>query len=671
MTWKSFVLAGFLIPGLLTAGLLAGAARAATFGQLEFSVPAGWTVKSSDAGATLTPSNLAAGEEVAVTLFPGKDFSGDFAAWFAQANKGIAGFTVVSRSSVESGKTGQGVPLLAQAVVFKNSAGQQIYMYYQAANPKGRVELLLYAASSLESFKKYQPQLTALTDSVNFVPTVASSEAAPKTNLPPVGQAVTGSSTLPALKAPKLAELLAQGFNPDKQPIPDEFHCYPQVNSDKYAQPVFSLQFLEGGRYRVPGGEGTYALSEKYGGSLNYVNFKSGPLLGTDESFILWKKKLGQSIELNNFPLKNGDTVDIYCYQRGLREAVARDLFRRKDPQPGKYPCRSTDGKNTDMGTLEILAGRQYRYKGEGGKYSVAVLRDQDSDYSGPKLEFVGGPLEDYFISYFEDQQGERELSFLKNGSCKIVVKPAMLPQFGADAAPAPPKSFGGLEGAYSKQRQQVMVGGGLEFVRDFYIFAKNGYVFTADPETSLGDADCSKTYPSGLPVCEVYSVKNGLITIGKDKPEKFERKGNTLVLDGDALEPLRAVDGLKLEGAYKSISVFTAVLGSGGGVFYNYLKFGKDGRFTRERTGGISITTTTDGTAFGETTGGVSSSSTRKNGGKYSFAANTLTLSYDDGRMEKLFAMLPQLGKNGKPDLEWLYLKGNDYFYQDPNKKE
>jgi len=659
MIFRTLILAGILV---------IGAARAATFGQLEYSVPAGWTAKINEAGVTLTPDGLAPGEEVGVTLFPGKDFAGDFAGWFAQANGGISGFTVTSRSSVEKGQSKGGVPLLAQAVVFKNSAGQQIYMYFQAANPKGRVELLVYAASSLPAFKKYQPQLSALTDSVKFVSATASSGNTPKIDAQATGQTGTGSSALPALKAPKLADLLSKGFNPEKQPIPDEFRCYPQVSSDKYAQPTFSLQFLEGGRYRVPGADGTYTL--KQDGSLSYVQFKTGPLLGTDDSYLQWKKKLGQSIELNNYPLKNDDTVDIYCYQRGAREAVARDLFRRKDPQVGKYPCRSTDGKNTDMGALEILAGRQYRFGGQVGKYSVAILRDQDTDYAGPKLEFVGGPLEDYYISYFEDEQGERELSFLKNGSCKIVVKPSVLPQFGPDKAPTPPKGSGGLEGAYSKQRQQMQAGGGLEFVRDFYIFSKNGYVFTADPDTSLADADCSKTYPSGLPVCEVYSVNNGLITIGKDKPEKLERKGNTLILDGDVLEPVRPVGDLVLKGEYKSTSIFTAVIGSGGGVFENYLRFGKDGRFTRERSGGISITTTTDGTAFGEATGGVSSSNTRKNGGKYGFAGNTLTLSYDDGRVEKLFAMLPQLGKDGKADLKWLYLKGNDYFYQDPNKK-
>ena len=145
---------------------------------------------------------------------------------------------------MDKGQSKGGVPLLAQAVVFKNSAGQQIYMYYQAANPKGRVELLLYAASSLEMFRKYQPQLTTLTDSVKFVPTVASSGNPTKTEAQAVG---TGSSTLPALKVPKLAELLAQGFNPQKQLIPDEFRCYPQVSSDQYQKLVFSIQMLEGG----------------------------------------------------------------------------------------------------------------------------------------------------------------------------------------------------------------------------------------------------------------------------------------------------------------------------------------------------------------------------------------------------------------------------------------
>ena len=97
-------------------------------------------------------------------------------------------------------------------------------------------------------------------------------------------------------------------------------------------------------------------------------------------------------------------------------------------------------------------------------------------------------------------------------------------------------------------------------------------------------------------------------------------------------------------------------------------LTFSKDGRFRREASGGVSITTTTTGNSFGDVTGGVASSSERQNGGSYTLSGNTLTLKYDDGRIEKKFAMLPQLGKDGKPDLEWLYL-GSDYFLQDPKK--
>ena len=85
------------------------------------------------------------------------------------------------------------------------------------------------------------------------------------------------AANLPTLKAPKLTDLLAQGFDPDKQPISDEFRCYPEISTDKYQQPVFALQMLSVGQYRAPGGNGNYTLEQD--GSLTRMYFKSG-LLG-------------------------------------------------------------------------------------------------------------------------------------------------------------------------------------------------------------------------------------------------------------------------------------------------------------------------------------------------------------------------------------------------------
>ncbi len=676
--------------GLLT--LSAGWAGAATFGDLTYTPPPGWTAQPSASTLSLKPPNLPAGEVALITLSKGTDFKGDFAAAFDQlSTTGPNGYTLQSRSKAVPDKDENGVPLLAQAAVFQNASGQTLYLYYVAANPPGRLEILVYTASSLATFQKYEPALSALASSVTFgtpkaggtattppptkppatkPPASTSNTPTPPTKTPPQ-TTQPGTQTAVSLPVPNLAKLVAGGFDPAKQPIPDEFSCYPDLRSDKYQTPVFKLQILNQTQYRVVTGKtasaGTFTTKK---GSVFYdMQFKTGPLASVDSATLFWgrDREYGQNIKLYRYPLKDDRTLNLECYQRGPRDALAQLGFRRKDPQAGKYACRSSDGKNTDQGTLEVLAERAYRYKGSGGKYSADILGDQTYDFSG--VDFAGGPLDDTHASYSEDDLGEREFSF-RAMKCLVVVKPTLPPRYGAGKAPAPPKGTGGLAGAYSLQRQQVQAGGGIQMVRDFYVFFKNGYVFTGDPDTSLADADCTRTFPNGLPICEVYKLSGGQITIGSDKPAAFQQKGSALSLDGDKLEPVRPIKDLKLAGDYKSTSVFSAPGGTGGGIFETVLKFGKDGRFRREASGGVSITTTTTGTSSGDVTGGVSSSSERQNGGKYTLSANTLTLSYDDGRVEKKFAMLPQLTKSGQPDTEWLYLGGDDYFLQKPGKK-
>lgn len=661
--------------GLLV--LTAGHAGADTFGDLTYTPPPGWTAQLSGDTLSFKPPNLAAGEVALVTLSKGKDFKGDFAAAFDRLSKtGPDGYTLLSRSMAAANKDENGVPLIAQVAVFKNAAGQALYLYYVAANPPGRLEVLIYTASSLPTFQKYQPAVAALADSVTFKGQKAGGAVPPPTSKPPVGTPKTPattpkpstptSGTPPAVRlpVPDLAKLVAGGFNPEKQPIPDEFSCYPELRSDKYQIPVFKLQILNQSQYRLVTGQtasaGTFTIRK----SDNFYEmvFRTGPLSGVDDATLFWGKdhEYGQNIKLYRYPLKDDSTVNLGCYQRGSRDALAQLKFRRKDPQVGKYACRSTEGKNTDQGALEVLADRAYRYRGGGGKYRADILGDQSEDFSG-------GPLDDSYASYSEDDLGERKFSF-RAMKCVVVVKPTLPPRYGAGQAPAPPRGAGGVAGAYSLYRQTY--NNGVQYVRDFYIFFKNGYVFTRDPETLLSDADCTRTWPNGLPACEVYSLGGGTITIGSDKPVLFQQKGGMLSLDGDKLEPVRPLGDLKLAGNYKSTSVFTAVGGTGGGIFETVLSFGKDGRFKREASGDVSITTTTTGTSAGDVTGGVASRSERQNGGKYTLSGNTLTLSYDDGRVEKKFAMLPQVIKSGQPDTEWLYLGGDNYFLEKPGKK-
>lgn len=190
--------------------------------------------------------------------------------------------------------------------------------------------------------------------------------------------------------------------------------------------------------------------------------------------------------------------------------------------------------------------------------------------------------------------------------------------------------------------------------------------MYTGDPETSLVDADCTRTLPSGLPLCEVYRLGNGTITIGTDKPVKWAKNAAGYKLDSSALSPVGPLGDLKLAGQYRSVTSFTAMVGTGGGLFEDLLTFRKDGTFSSRHSGGVSLTTTSDGSSSGSVTGGVYSSTDRRNSGTYSLSGNTLTLRYGDGRVEQMFAFLP----GSKPDLEWLYLGGSNYFLEKPGQK-
>ena len=146
----------------------------------------------------------------------------------------------------------------------------------------------------------------------------------------------------------------------------------------------------------------------------------------------------------------------------------------------------------------------------------------------------------------------------------------------------------------------------------------------------------------------------------------KWAKTAAGYVLDGSTLSPVRPLGDLKLAGQYKSVTSFTAMVGTGGGLFEDLLTFRKDGTFSNQHSGGVSLTTTSDGSSSGDVTGGVYSSTDRRNSGSYSLSGNTLTLSYGDGRTERMFAFLP----GNKPDLNWLYLDGSDYFLEKPGQK-
>ncbi|WP_216322222.1 hypothetical protein [Deinococcus aestuarii] len=640
----------------LLLALTAAWGGAQRLGDVSFTTPPGWTVQVEGGLATFTPDGGAA--QGVMVLLPPQTVSGDARKWFAArvaqlSNDG----EVLERSEVSSTQTASGTPLLVQAVSVRVARGTQ-QRFYTAVLSGGKATLAVLAVPGGDALKRFQPGLIALVNSVASPGQAASGAAAAR---PPAG----GKAPLPAVKPQNAAQFGAAGGDPESQVIPDEFRCY-QVKEGSGLTPELVVQILPGGKYRTSSGAGSFGVSKD--GSLRKTTWRGGPLNGA--SGYLNFGDHGQSFSLSDV----GETAQtsglrFECYQRGPMENLRLLQFRLKTPAPAPYPCVLSDGSGKSGGTLEILPGGAYRLGGQAGRVAVDFRSDQDEDWSD--LEFTGGPLEGAIGSYSEDESGVREVSvFRPKMSCRSVTKPTPIPRYGTAKAPAPPRGSGGLTGAYAAWSPDTLAimgyggcGGTLCWSTRF--FTKEGYVYTGEPEAGLDEADCSRTHPNGLPICEVYRVQAGKITFGGDKPETFRKEGRNLQIGGQTYEPMLPLQGVGLGGAYESKSFVGGGTSTTSGSFQRDLVFTPQGRFSLNRSGGVVSTATDTGTSLGNVIGGVAVTSKGGSGGTYRVTGYTLELTYAGGHVERKFAFaLPD--KSGKPDLGLLRIAGSTYTRQD-----
>jgi hypothetical protein len=470
------------------------------------------------------------------------------------------------------------------------------------------------------------------------------------------------ASKLPVMPPFDYTQFAKLKLNPEKEPIPDEYHCYPEIRGEKYATHLLTLQILPGRKYRAGIGSAVSEGNFKIDGYDLFIT--SGAFASKRKHFYTFNRKGGAEIWLYDLGSEENE-IDFRCYQRGGSEQIQQLNFKRKDPQPGSYPCVKTDGSNQSAGTLEILPNRRYKHQGSEGTYKVNITGKLSDDNSG--MDFNGGGLDGNSSFYEESEAGRQQYRFYRpDFECTRQVAPRPNPKFGPAKAPPVPGA-GGLEGRYFYGRTQV-----IDFNNnlpcqgicyDYLIFQKNGYVYSDDLEDTEGleDANCAKTYPSGFPVCETYTVKGNMLQVGLEKPEVFKRTKDGLEIDGDEWDVLEPLDGLKFNLAYYTQRIYGAIIGTGGGSSSTDLSLRKDGRFTRESSNSFFFGATDTGTSTGNITAGVGGSSSRSNNGSYKVYGNTIEFKYDDGRTIKLFMFLP----SGRKDLTFLHIGGSIYWEQ------
>lgn len=659
--WSRVVPVIRLLLSALLLALFGLQAQAAKVGSTTYVAPDGWTASVASGMATLAPSGgVSAG---LMLVIPDQKVSGEARTWFTATVKQLSSDGQVTDQSDVTATTSGGVTLLAAASTVKLAQTTQYRFYTARLSGTGTATVYVLVTPTLEAFKRYQTDYVSLIRSA--APATASGGAA--TGSSPAGGPLSGTKTaLPAVKPMNAAQFIAAGGNPEVAVIPDEFRCY-QEKGGSSLTPELTVQILSGGKYRTAYGSGSYTVRKD--SSLIKTDWTGGPLDGA-YGYLTFGND-GQTLSLRDVGEAQLDTaLRFECYQRGPRENRQLLEFRLRTPAAASYPCTLTDGSGKGGGTLEILAGGAYRLGGQGGWYSADFRSDQDQDWSS--LDFKGGLLDDTSGTYQEDAMGVRTLRISSpKRECMKVVKPTPIPRYGTAKAPAPPKGSGGLSGAYARWYPDPLAASGFGgcggLCWDVYVFDKSGYVYTHEPDQGLDEADCTRTHPNGLPVCEVYRVQGGQLVIGQDKPMTLAKSGAALKIGGDTYQPLLKLDGLKLNGAYESRSFVGGGTSTVSGAFQTNLTLTPQGRFSRERSGGVSATTTDTGTNLGTVTGGVTVSTERQNSGTYRVTGYTLELTYGDGHIERLFAYtLPD--RNGRPDLGLLRLGGSTYTI--PDKK-
>jgi hypothetical protein len=474
---------------------------------------------------------------------------------------------------------------------------------------------------------------------------------------------MTPSSKLPAVPAFDFVKFAKLGLNPEYDPIPDEYRCYARTPGDQYAKPQAMLQILMGRKYRFEFSGTIYDGSLVLEGGTSVV-FNSGVLVNQDKNYNKYNfdRQTGASINLYKLIIAD-QKLEFYCAQRGAKDQLEQLRYKRKDPQPGSFACAFADDGKPVGDPLEILPNRRYRTDGGEGSYRVDITGENNS-YS--KIEFLDGPIKGRGAHYQERDDGEQSFSLYNRPAIRCVrkVNPRPdLPVFGPNKAP-PGLGKGGLEGRFFLGRSQVSIGGftpcgGVCY--DFAFFQKDGYVYNDDAEDTGGleDINCSKTYPSGFPVCQAYSISGNMIKIGFEKPVPFKRVGKTVEIDGEEYGVLEGLDGLTFHGYYSSITgggTSNAVSTSGFTSSVD-LVLRKDGRFSRD----AANSTFASGSFLGETTFVAGSSNSRSNTGTYRVYGNTIEFKYEDGRVVKQFMFAPA----GRKDLEYLRIAGRLYWLE------
>jgi hypothetical protein len=486
------------------------------------------------------------------------------------------------------------------------------------------------------------------------------------------------ASTRPELSYPAARRV---GLNPEQDLLPVSFECYfvGEYAGDELRAmtptPDLRIGVSKDGRYAFTDGavkaQGTWTQNRAVGD--RHTLSLSGPLVAR-EVWVYGDDDAGQ--RFNAVHIASDRRVS--CYQSGPAAETLRLALTKRRIGSEPLSCQNTKGGAPYR--LEFSAG-SYRTPAGTGRARLAFSGTTGDSWEG-LAQFAGGPLDVFVGEMTEDENGNRELRVVERTTtsrgmfysessttlravcrAKVTPRPSLL--YGQDRAPKTGVT-GGPDGLFVSNQQVFGMIGNIPNTRteaQLSLFTPGGYLLSDIDPTDLGSLpDCTRTRPNGDPYCQRYTLNAGKLQMeGDDESELFKKTTAGFTLGDTEYFRLTPLSSTTLAGIYSTNTDTGSgpaggLIGGGVGV-YNSLesgyRFTEGGQVSWKYSSSSSTLISPSLITGGGASGGGSSSRQDGGQGRYTFKDHWLTLTFTDGRVQRLFvyAQPPQFLK-GDPTL-------------------
>ncbi|MEF2279636.1 hypothetical protein V3W47_15180 [Deinococcus sp. YIM 134068] len=538
----------------------------------------------------------------------------------------------------------------------------QVYFFFARGGQWGLALLLAGADADID--EAMEPLGT-----VTFRPSglTARGEALPRLPAVPwsTGRADRVAASTAAVTYPAARK---RGLDPRTDLLPDAFDCYfvGEYNRDDVRAmtptPDLRVAVAAGGTYTLT--DGTTRTSGRWtqpkaAGETPTLTLE-GPLTAS-RSYVRGNDDDGQTFQAEHAATRRG----VLCYQAGPRAEALRLELTRKRVGTEALTCR--DARGGSPYALNFGAGTYSTPRGN-GRTRLVFSGSRSGDWAG-LVQFTGGPFDLSVGEMDEDEHGNRELEITEKttdsrlfyrestttliATCRARVTPRPGLLYGR--APAPNTGVGGgPDGLFVSLQNRPRIIGTLFtawYELELSLFRPGGFHLDGLDPTELGTVpDCTRTRPNGDPFCERYTLKGGQLLFQDDDgtwddPQAYRKTADGFTLGETRYVRVTPLTAAALAGVYTSED-FTGsgpaggALGGGVGV-YNALSggylFTPQGGF-QWKSSSSSSTLISPNPVLGGAVGGGSSTRTEGGQGKLTVKDNWLTLTFDDGRVQRLF---------------------------------